>query len=558
MKHYEWGGYTKLSAYGSTLDDAMLRGSAYDKFVYKKWTFDASVSSEGMWRNKYKGNKTDILRNVAVGDGYYDKIMRKSATDKSKKRMNDQYAAVRAAYNGDKSYISHTLSYARTRVPNSYKNISTSFSDDVLPSSMASDINNSQSIAAAINGYYVFALSGGNTLMVDWSFSHSGNRRNTLYRLGTQPSILNGNKESVYTPGVTLFYSKNLKHNNTLRTMLSTYNTFYDTEYRGSYDGAQKLTSSEEMLFLEYMQSWSFGLSLYSRVGVSYVLGRVNGVNEISEVGPRLGLQLQYSINAKSTVGLEAWWANSSPQASTSNSAIVQSNEVMWLQGNPNLENAKGPMITATYNYIPCNVLSLYASVKYNRYAHASVYWFRTLPGYDGVVRTYSDDNNTQEMGASLSASLKLFRNKLSLLAKGNVDREINTGVHPVRNTCFSGTLQASYFLGRTSWTLYYVTPKKNISEGGYLTRLRCGYGLMMAYNIGDFNVNVGFRNWFSKGRAYKSYNSDVYSFNEWYWSVNYSWMLSATFTYTIPYGKKTRRYDDLENKASIKSAILE
>jgi hypothetical protein len=277
--------------------------------------------------------------------------MRKSATDKSKKRMNDQYAAVRAAYNGDKSYISHTLSYARTRVPNSYKNISTSFSDDVLPSSMASDINNSQSIAAAINGYYVFALSGGNTLMVDWSFSHSGNRRNTLYRLGTQPSILNGNKESVYTPGVTLFYSKNLKHNNTLRTMLSTHNTFYDTEYRGSYDGEQKLTSSEEMLFLEYMQSWNFGLSLYSRVGASYVLGRVNGVNEISEVGPRLGLQLQYSINAKSTVGLEAWWANSSPQASTSNSAIVQSNEVMWLQGNPNLENAKGPMITATYNY---------------------------------------------------------------------------------------------------------------------------------------------------------------------------------------------------------------
>lgn len=41
MRKYEWGGYTKLTAKGTTLNIDRGDGILYSKFVNKNWTFDA-------------------------------------------------------------------------------------------------------------------------------------------------------------------------------------------------------------------------------------------------------------------------------------------------------------------------------------------------------------------------------------------------------------------------------------------------------------------------------------------------------------------------------------
>lgn len=559
MRKYEWGGYTKLVADGRFLSDEYAGGNVYEKFSIRDWTLDASVSASGSWNHDYRDCSEQTFRGITLGGAEIDEIKRTSATTASHGRKNTQLASLRAARSVKNSYISHMASFRREATPDSRRSSRVDYTGGLLSSSKAERSADSQSITAAVSGYYRFSLPKDNSLTASWEFSHTGNRQGSSYRLANLDPVDNGNREAVYSPQVTLFYSKGLGHNNTLRTMVSSYANFYDTRYTGSYGGRQKLTSSESMVFLEYMQNWGVGLSLYSRVGASYVYGRLNGRSIMHEWSPRLGLQLQYKINSKNNISFDAWFANSHPQPSAANSALVQTDELMWHQGNPDLKNIHGPMLTLSYSFVPRNNLSLFADAVYNRYAHAPAYLYHTLPGHDGMVRTYSDDNNEQEMRTSVGASLRLFDNSLSLFARGRVNRIITTGFHPMRETYFTGTFRATYFVRNLALTLYYETPTKRIvNNGGYVNRTQCAYGLIASYSVGNFNAGLRFSNWFGNGRIHRDYDSGQFSSREWYWVCGFDHGLNISLTYTIPYGKKIDRREDLENNAYKRSAILE
>ena len=104
MQHYEWGGYTKLTAMGNALNDEFASGSVYEKFIYRNWTFDASASASGMWRHKYRDYKNETFRDFDFNGRHYDAVSRTSATDGFKGRGNSQAASLRAAVDGNNYY----------------------------------------------------------------------------------------------------------------------------------------------------------------------------------------------------------------------------------------------------------------------------------------------------------------------------------------------------------------------------------------------------------------------------------------------------------------------
>lgn len=562
MHKYEWGGYTKLNGRGWFLNPtAAGAADVYSKFVRKRWTFDANAGGYISYSNQQRGHNEEIYRDISFRGNHYDELRRITDVDDQYQHLNNQWTSMRAAYSTDSVYIQHTVGFYRTAVPGEMTHSTLSFSDPVLGEDLASvSRNDNQALSPWLNGYYWFSMPRGNFLSVSWSFAYSGRKHYSSYTAGDFSPILNANREKTYAPNGNLSYSKKLGHNNTFRTSLMTYNTIYHTDYYGSYDGRQSLLSSENMLFLEYMQNWGFGLSLYSRVGMSYVIGRVNGHTNQKQWNPRLGLQLQYQINDRHSASIEGWWGNNHPSASTSNTALVQSNELLWLQGNTGLRNTIFKQTTASYNFIPNNIFSFSVSAEYEGSGHKQAYEYFILPGYDGVVRRTVNSGNGHRYSGYLSASAKLFEGKLRLKIDGQANRIVLTGIDAQRCNWIMGQLSASYYAGNFEISARYCTPQKQLSawSGGTVTHYPGIYEFSVSYNVGNLKLSADITQAFNHGTRVRSeyIGSEHYAEQGWTsGSMNRGLFFSAGYTFS--YGKKVRMGNELGRGQSGSSAIL-
>lgn len=560
MRKLDWGGYSKITAGGRALAVDGTNGLLYSKFAHKKWTFDVNAVGRAMRDSKYSNYNVETFRDINIADNHYDEVTRVSASASGfLNRSNSQGASLRATYQTPEVTLEHRLSYNRTATPENRSNSTVDFSYNVFAANSATSTETWANSTRKLRGYYYFRLPANGSMVVDWEFGYGNARLRSLRALGDVVSIANSNKEKLYSPSLKAIHYKTFLHENSLKTSLMTYNTFYHTYYDGSYDGLQKLLSSESMLFLEYTQKWPCGIRLYSRWGVSYVVGRLNGVNTLQQWNPRLGFTLQYKLNASHVSNVAFWWGNNHPTPASSNSAMVRRNELLWLQGNPALRNTIFTECTLAHNYMPSNSVTFSAAAEYHGFLKKKAFDYFSMPAHDGLVRKEVNSGDYHSFAGYVVATIRFFDNSLSLRASGQLTHIMTTGIDAQSVDAAKANVQANYFIKNFAISLFYASPLSELGPFNHGVRnfYKSTYGVAANYSHGDFKVGVQAHNWFSQGKYYSDFDSPAFSSHGWAWKAEFARRISLTLSYTLPYGKAVNRNNEVEISDETQSAIL-
>lgn len=550
MRRYDWGGYTKLTAGGKLLNDDDVSGNLYSKFSYRRWTFDVNGSGRGAWERHGKGETLETFRDFGFKGTRYEEVTRASENYRQRERSNAQNAGLRAVYSKDNVYVSHSVAYSRRETPHSSVNSRVGFSGGLLPESQASREDRSGMQEVWATGNYYFSLPRRNNISATWTVGRQRYHDYSDYRLAGEDPISNRQNATFHYPQISVSHSKDLGHGNSINTTADSYMFFHDKRYRGSADTRDKTVTSSTQLLVSYRQRWNFGLSVSVRAGARYNWFREDGADRVHRWSPYIHASVSYAPDSRNWLSLSGAWFSTPARHDMTSEATVRRDELLWSRGNPDLRPGNKKWVMLSYTLMPLENLSLTAYGLYYDNSDMPVYDFRVREGYDGLIRTYSGDGRERNLECSVSGSLRLFGNSLSLGGDVTVNRQWNRGLLDMNNTCVTGRVNARWYHRNFSAGLYYRTRDRSIFDRqGYEVRTPCSYGLDLTYSLRDFKAGLQFSNWFSQGYVRSTYDSPLYSEVSRAWSRIGSRSLMLTLSYTFQYGKRVNRDNELNTE---------
>ena len=552
MRKYEWGGYTKLMSSGRLLFNDKIWGGLYQKFSYKNWLFDLNASGDGTWANDNEEYSKETFRDFDFKGNHYAEASRISSTDRYRTRDNNQNASLRVSYGNDRMYLGHTVSFSRYGMPSSDKYSHVEYDGLPIATDIALESKKSQSTHSWITGNYWFALPDDNNLQADWTMGFAGMRERRSYYMGNLDPMLNDNHLKFYYPHLSVTHSKNFGHGNTIGARIYSSYYIHDTRYNTYTESRIRSVNSDTRLTVNYYHRWNFGLALNARLGAQYIYGRRSGVDYAHNWSPYGTASLNYNPNSKNTFGITVAWFDYQVFPDETDNVILREDELLWYKGNPELRNPENKQLTFNYSFMPNNTFSLYSWISYNNVRHNAAYDYTVVNGFDGIVRTYSDVDTEHNIDGAVSLTLRLLDRSLSVSGTAGISRDIISGIHPLNNTDFHGSLSISWTFRNFYLHAFYDTPRTSVfGQRGYKIRNPQEYGIRASYAVGNFKSQIIFANWFSNGKTRHYYDSGHYDFSGWNSKMPTTRFISLTVQYTIPYGKPVNRNDEIQSSIS-------
>lgn len=557
IQEYEYGGYTKVTADEDFLIGLSSNTNIFSKFAYKKMTYDLYVAANNL-NSYHSGYDIDGKYTLKDSDGKDFTLSRNETTDNAHSKQNQYPVTFRASYNTEKVQISNTLGYSHSSNPIQNQNGSLTYSPAAEQDYSYSRSNPSQSNSLSYQGNYFFVLPKDYSVNINPQFSYSHNNNSLTYITSRAEPIIRNARENAYYYRVNAYINKRFAQKHTLMLGINTGNTINRLQYTGNASYSDRFSNpfvSGQLCYQAQIQKFS----LYADAGVLWERTSINTIKN-DDVYPYVHFNIRYTPNDKNAFSAYFQFANNTPGIDQKASDLLRDNEVMYITGNPSLDNSRHITFNINYTWLPSNVFNMSAFGRYFELFDRFITAYEPFDNGRALLRTYINDGNYIQSEIGIAATLNLFNKSLQLYVSPNQKFYRSTGVFDKSFYPFQVTAQATYYFKQWYFQAYYQSHQKMMFTGSPTTyRSRDFYALSAGWSNSDWNISLTAYNMFNSNwdTSDRYIQSLLYAEHRTTYGTNSHARLNLSVTYTFGYGKKVKRGNEVGKQSGVSSAIM-
>lgn len=557
VQEYEYGGYTKVSVAENFLTGLSSTANAYSKFSYKKMTYDLYVGASNT-KSSHVFSNTESVYTLRDADGKDISLIRDEQTDNSRLRQNQYPVTLRATYNTEKIQIRNTLGYSHSAIPVNFQSGNLTFSPRLAESYGFERTNPSRSNSMNYEGMFYFALPRDFSVNVTPTLTFSHNNNSLNYSTSASEEIIREARENAYTYRIDAYANKRFGQQHL--AMLGVNGG--DVISRLNYSGNNVYSDRFHNAFASALACYQFqtqNFALYTDLGLCWEQSDINGIKNTDSY-PFVHINFRYAPNAINALSAYFQYANNSPGIDMKASDILKENEFMYLTGNPLLKNSRHITLNLSYTWIPSNNFDLSAYANFFEEFKRQITIYEPFSDGDALIRNYMNDGNYFQGQIGVSAYCKTLDDNLQFYGGPEMLFFRSTGLYDKSYNPFKFYAQASYYLKNFFFQAFYKTADRNMfSSSPRIYKSRASYGISAGWGNSDWNVRLVAFNLFNRNWDCADIwiTSPLYTEHRINYGTTSHVRLNLSVTYTIGYGKKVQRGDEVGAQSGASSAII-
>lgn len=556
----DWGGYTRLSAYTALLKNTSANTNMFTKFIYKKMSYDLYLGWQYNNIHHLGYEKKDIY-SLLTPDNEPFELEQTQNADYTRYRNWGIPVNFRASYNSGNFQAQNTVYFTFADMPTRTHKGTMSLEPDMNRDMRFHESYASNNRNAGWDGNFDLALDRGFSLNLWGNLEYSNNNNYKLYETTLNPSntgIVTNSSEDAWKASVSIRGRKQLNRFHSVSMQYFTNYSDYDIDYTGSALYNTRMKNTNLGGSISYSGYFPINLRLNGFVGLGWIRSNTDGKSNC-RLYPSFKVNASYAPTPQHQINLTVDLQSTGSSASYKTADILQSNDFLYITGNPYLKDYSVYGGQVTYTWFPSNKLNL-GAVAELRVSNDKVspFYSHYLNG-QAILQSYHNNGDTYFATLGINAIYRPINSLLLQLNAGyqpaKVTGRIHRSIHPIQ-----GRLSASYYVGNFFVSLTGGLGGRSLApDTGMLYHIKPFYQLRGGWSDGNWNVEVRANNIFNN--SWKANRTELvtplYSQYADYRDGLYHRELTVSVSYTFDYGKKVERGDEIGAEERNNSAIL-